>query len=302
MKNFIKADVYNPIDFISAGQLMTTERWKHMKRKHEDIYVAIINLNDVVYIEQNDYKYEIKPGEVFFLLPNQLHQGYQFSNIGTSYYWIHFCFRSLVSMKTKRDIHKEIIQKNNSKKNSLSFAEYSTIYLPVHSRPLQIERIHILTKQILDLTKSHQFNQRSLHFLATALLIEISEQTIQHFIKPVMKSRAETKMEPIMEWIHIHQMYPITVSQIAEHFNYNSDYLSRIFKNCTGMNLQEYIHKLKIEKAKELLIRTNESIKVISYAVGINDEKYFMKLFKKHEKVTPSEFRAAYFRLLMNNN
>jgi YesN/AraC family two-component response regulator len=58
---------------------------------------------------------------------------------------------------------------------------------------------------------------------------------------------------------------------------------------------------IKISKAKELLIRTNESIKMIAFAIGINDEKYFMRLFKKYEKVTPSEFRQAYYRVLMNN-
>ncbi|MGI8384332.1 helix-turn-helix domain-containing protein [Robertmurraya sp. P23] len=67
------------------------------------------------------------------------------------------------------------------------------------------------------------------------------------------------------------------------------------------MNVLEYLHYLKIRKAKELLSSTSYIIKEISYQVGIYDEKYFMRLFKKHENMTPSEFRKAYSRINLNN-
>ncbi|WP_245308217.1 helix-turn-helix domain-containing protein [Halalkalibacter urbisdiaboli] len=88
---------------------------------------------------------------------------------------------------------------------------------------------------------------------------------------------------------------------IAEKFNYNRDYLSRMFKQHTGTNLQEYIHLNKLAKAKELLTRTDQSVKDIALAIGIHDEKYFMRMFKAHEKVTPTEYRKAYYRTYLNN-
>lgn len=65
------------------------------------------------------------------------------------------------------------------------------------------------------------------------------------------------------------------------------------------MCMQEYIHKLKISKAKELLY-SGQSIKEIAYSLGFQDEKYFMRLFKKYENVTPTEFRKAYYRTYIN--
>jgi YesN/AraC family two-component response regulator len=62
------------------------------------------------------------------------------------------------------------------------------------------------------------------------------------------------------------------------------------------MNVLEYLHYLKIRKAKELLSSTSYSIKEISYQVGINDEKYFMRLFKKIKKSKSSSNPDLDFR------
>ncbi|MFC0470176.1 AraC family transcriptional regulator [Halalkalibacter kiskunsagensis] len=300
MGDYIKTDVSTPIDFISGGQFIATESWKHMKRNIDDIYVAIININNTIYIEQGGIQYEIKPGDVFFLIPNQLHFGYKNSDIGTSYYWFHFLFPSSFELLNERKMENEVMA-IRSTHYSPTTKSSSSILLPVHSTPKYVERIQILCKQLLDVSKANYYNHYCDNYLATSLLIELSEQTITNFNTTNQKSTTEQKIVKILEWIRIHAMTNISVNKIATEFNYNSDYLSRIFKKSTGMNLQEYIHMIKISKAKELLIRTNESIKMIAFAIGINDEKYFMRLFKKYEKVTPSEFRQAYYRVLMNN-
>ncbi len=111
----------------------------------------------------------------------------------------------------------------------------------------------------------------------------------------------EKKLAAILEWIRVHALGDVSVSSIARQFNYNRDYLTRYFKKEVGMSIQEYIHHQKLSKAKYLLTSTNANIKTVADAVGIHDEKYFMRLFKKYEKVTPTEFRKAYYRTHMNN-
>ncbi len=59
--------------------------------------------------------------------------------------------------------------------------------------------------------------------------------------------------------------------------------------------MTEYINLQKINKAKDLLTRTDKNIKRIAYDVGIQDEKYFMRLFKKYMGLTPTDFRKAYY-------
>lgn len=60
------------------------------------------------------------------------------------------------------------------------------------------------------------------------------------------------------------------------------------------MSMQEYIQKVKIDRAKEELGRTDLSIKEIAHRLGFEDEKYFMKVFRKHQQMTPTEFRRAF--------
>lgn len=67
------------------------------------------------------------------------------------------------------------------------------------------------------------------------------------------------------------------------------------------MNLKEYIHITRLRKATDLLSSSNLSIKEIANEVGFQDEKYFMRVFKKYKKMTPSEFRNAYYRTHLNN-
>ncbi len=80
----------------------------------------------------------------------------------------------------------------------------------------------------------------------------------------------------------------ITITEIAEKFNFNSDHLSRLFKKHLGLSAVKYINSMKILKAKELLILSSKNVKEISYQLGFKDGKNFMKLFKRYESLTPS--------------
>jgi len=115
-------------------------------------------------------------------------------------------------------------------------------------------------------------------------------------------SQSDYNISEIVEWIRVHALEDISASDVADKFTYNKDYLSRFFKKKTGFNLQEYIHLMKIAKAKDLLTRSMRSIKYISERVGFNDEKYFMRLFRRYENMTPTEYRKAFYKIHMNNH
>ena len=78
---------------------------------------------------------------------------------------------------------------------------------------------------------------------------------------------------------------------IAEAFGMSESYLSRTFKNETGMNLIGFINERKMKKAKELLKDDNYMIKDVAMQVGIDDQFYFNKVFKKSFGISPSEYR-----------
>ena len=55
-----------------------------------------------------------------------------------------------------------------------------------------------------------------------------------------------------------------------------------------------HINDLRVQKAKELLVKTNFSITEIAYQVGFNDSNYFTSIFKKYAKITPMKYRKAH--------
>lgn len=83
----------------------------------------------------------------------------------------------------------------------------------------------------------------------------------------------------------------ISLNKIAAAININSSYLSRLFKNDTGLNVIEFLNKIRVEKAVSLIDEGKYSLKEISYKVGIKNYNYFFKLFKKIIGVTPNEYK-----------
>lgn len=99
-----------------------------------------------------------------------------------------------------------------------------------------------------------------------------------------------SKMEEVKQYILEHYTEnELTASSIAAEFQMSGSYLSRAFKEHTGTNILDYIQKLRVEKAKTLL--ATESVKVVAQQVGFWDTQGLVRAFKKHEGVTPSEFR-----------
>jgi two-component system response regulator YesN len=86
----------------------------------------------------------------------------------------------------------------------------------------------------------------------------------------------------------------ITLKELSEKFNINLFYLSQLFKKKTGQNYSDYLAHLRIDKAKELLIKTEMRVYEICEAVGYTDTTYFSKMFEKTCGCTPSKYRKSH--------
>ena len=69
--------------------------------------------------------------------------------------------------------------------------------------------------------------------------------------------------------------------------------LCRNFQACFGLSPMEYLAKIRIDQAKELLITTNQPVTAIAFECGFNDSNYFSKIFRKSVGCTPKHFRAV---------
>ncbi|MEH7418356.1 response regulator [Neobacillus drentensis] len=86
----------------------------------------------------------------------------------------------------------------------------------------------------------------------------------------------------------------VKLQEISDHFYISREYISRKFKQEFNVNISDYIVKIRIKRAKALLKNSELKIYEIANMVGYQDDKYFRKVFKKVEGVTPNEFREIH--------
>ncbi len=86
----------------------------------------------------------------------------------------------------------------------------------------------------------------------------------------------------------------ITIKQVAERVNLDRSYFSTVFKEQMGIPPQDYLIRLRLEKAAELLTVYGESPTTAGISVGYPDLYHFSKIFKKYYGVSPRTYQADY--------
>ncbi|GIP37175.1 hypothetical protein J31TS4_04550 [Paenibacillus sp. J31TS4] len=84
----------------------------------------------------------------------------------------------------------------------------------------------------------------------------------------------------------------VTLEETARHFHLSKNYLSELFKSETGQTFTRYVNQLRIQKAKELIVHTNDTVSDISDKTGFSDFRYFSRVFRRYTGVSPTEYKA----------
>ena len=152
------------------------------------------------------------------------------------------------------------------------------------------DRFHNAVKKCLDMCESEK-TPPSQAQINTYLLDALSS------LKPVksgrVRLRASEQAERAERFIEFNYKYGITARDVAAELNIDRTHFFRIFKAKTGLSPEQYIMKLRIRKAKELLAAGANTVTEIASLVGVGDVYYFSKLFKRAEGVSPTEYRKS---------
>lgn len=89
----------------------------------------------------------------------------------------------------------------------------------------------------------------------------------------------------------------LSLEEVANRVHVSACYFSLIFKQEVGMTFIDYLVKVRIEKAKELLAVPGSLSYEVAYQVGYNNPTYFSRLFKKHAGISPTEFKNQYSKI-----
>lgn len=98
----------------------------------------------------------------------------------------------------------------------------------------------------------------------------------------------------VMEYISRNYSQDISLNDLAGYVHLNRSYLSTSFKKEVGVNINAYLLNYRLERAKELLVSTNNLVQEICNEVGITDSAYFSKQFKKYTGESPLEYRKLH--------
>jgi AraC-like DNA-binding protein len=82
-----------------------------------------------------------------------------------------------------------------------------------------------------------------------------------------------------------------TLAELAKSTGLSRTYLSFVFKEVTGMRLQDYLTQVRLEKAKDLLGNIDLKIKQIAHEAGFSDPNYFCRAFKRKTGLNPTNWR-----------
>ncbi len=94
-------------------------------------------------------------------------------------------------------------------------------------------------------------------------------------------------------FVHARVDEPITLAQVVEHVRVSRFYFCKLFKRATGMTLTEYVTRVRIEKAKTLLVDPSLRISEVVYASGFGSIPRFNSVFKRHMGMAPTAYRLA---------
>ena len=99
-------------------------------------------------------------------------------------------------------------------------------------------------------------------------------------------------MDDVLYYINEHLDEELSIKQLAGLVNLSEYYFIRAFNRAMGMTPRQYIISVRMNYAKYLLTTTAYSVQEIGYMVGYASESMFCTIFKKIQKITPTEYRT----------
>jgi len=140
-----------------------------------------------------------------------------------------------------------------------------------HSRVLNQKQYESMVK-LLGIFAKH------LGLIANQIVVQDANE------EPPMISRAK-------EFIKEHQTEDISLGDVADSVNTSTFYFCKMFKKSTGLNFTDYLSRVRVEKAKNLLLNPNLRISEIAYEVGFQSLTHFNRVFRKLAGQSPTQYR-----------
>lgn len=168
------------------------------------------------------------------------------------------------------------------------FCELGDISLPDFFPAREHDRLAILFKELYSY---YCLSGQSSKLKQRALLTEILCELLEHDRTDDADTNAVVKAA--VQYIEMNYRKDISVEMLSTRFKISAKYFGVLFKRTMGVTVREYLTDVRLRAAKIMLLTTDSTLSVIAESVGIEDQFYFIKLFRKKEGISPGKYRNA---------
>ena len=247
----------------------------YTKREYLPSYLIKLTQSGQGTLEYNHSVYQLRPGSLFWIDCRKLQHYYTAEESGRWHMlWVHFYG------PTTRAYYESFLEQNANS--------------PVISTGHDNQFIDILEKLIRLYSNKGTALQDDI--TASGLLTQLMVSCINAADKKrkITGQRSADYVGEIRNFIDNNYQDNISLDHLAQAFSINKYYLQKLFKKRSGLSPNEYLTRVRLEKAKNLLRTTDSTIIQIAQEVGYT-ASYFDNVFKKFEGVTPQTYRQRWY-------
>jgi len=219
------------------------------------------------WLKIGEFEYYPKPGQLF-LMPAGILQSYSVISDNTFLkYWCHF----------------------TAKINDMNL--FDIIKTPIF---IDVDEDSELSSLFKDLIFYYEKRSFSSVLKIRGIMFQILAWYFEHLdMRDIyLSSYSSTRqLLKVLNYIEKNLSQNITVEELAQIVHFHPNYFTRFFRDHIGCSPVQYINRMRLDKAKQLLRSTSLSIKEITDLTGFNDASYFSRVFKKNVGLSPLEYR-----------
>ncbi|WP_438447649.1 AraC family transcriptional regulator [Gorillibacterium sp. sgz5001074] len=268
--------------------------------EHTNPYFELIMVTEgPIFFQLDDRRLELSSGDCLLLKPWERHTAWKLTHEQASFFWVQFFTQPGLTTGSLEELQsslsESLFEKSKQELRTDSSPEAEHLFLPRHGQPVRrFEALNLFEKLHQEMERPHGYFRYRASLLLGQILHLIAEDTLNQSHGPAPVPAAFTTYRHIVNYLNENYAKDLIRAQLETLLDRNYEYLCQVFKKYAGMSMLTYVHRLRIQRAKHLLMNSSLEIKTISEAVGFQDPYYFSRLFKRFEGVNPTDYRKSH--------
>ena len=283
-ESLLNSSSYLPVIVKTIERFHDTS-WSMELNRHEFFEMVYVKKGSVVF-EIASQEVNIGPNDIIIIKPNQPHRFSVRSSAGCEFIVLNFKF----------------VDHMNNEFSEISLGEFLNFIKGKETGPfftLKVSQKNEVITLLNRILKERENSEIGSEFLNYLLVMELFVM-ISRALKMEWENSIKGKTLKLKELIQVSINYiknnferDISIRDIAKFAFLSPSYFTRVFKEEVGLTPINYLMNVRIERAKELLQGTELKISDIALNVGFSNQQRFNEIFKKHTKMTPTQYRRT---------